>query len=299
LEISVIIPTKDRLLFLQRVLPSYLAQDEVKEVVVVIDGSTDGTREFLDEFCRTSEIVRYMDNGVNRGIPFSKNRGIDSARFEYCFLGEDDLELTANFFGILASHMQQMDADIICGRNIWRRDTETPEESIMRTNKLGGPYVNVKTIEIVTSMDLGDDRDEPILANPMLAKTELFREIRFDEIYRVHSWREETDFQLSAGERGYRLACCPHAICFNFEISNDRGGVHGTVGWRREKWVILNNWRFVKKHENFIRDNFDIGNKRTYIFKFSARRIFNYILLPPVLSAFSKFKSRLELPQRE
>ena len=293
MEVSVIIPTKDRLASLQRVLPSFLLQDEVKEIIVIVDGSTDGTLEFLEELCRNSEIVRYLDNGVNRGIPVSKNRGIDAARFEYSFLGEDDLELTENFFKTLASHMQQMDADVICGRNIWRGDTETAEESINRTNKLKGPYVNLKTIEIETSMNILDDQEEPILANPMLAKTELFREIRFDEIYRGNSWREETDFQLSAREHGYRLACCPHAICFNFEISNDRGGVYAAVGLRREKWVIINNWLFVKKHEDFIRENFEIGNKRIYILKFSVGRIMKYVVMPPVLNILSRVKRYL------
>ena len=265
-------------------------QDEVKEIIVIVDGSTDGTLEFLEDFCRNSDVVRYLDNGVNRGIPFSRNRGIDSAKFEYIFMAEDDLELTEKFLQTLFNHMASVGADVICGRNIFRRDTETAEESIVRTDKLKGSYVNTKTIEIETGMNIGVDQEEPILAAPMLATTALFREVRYDETYRVNFWREETDFQLSAREHGYKLACCPHAISFNFEISNDLGGVHAVVGVRREKWVIINNWLFVKKHENFIRENFKIGNKRIYILKFSVRRILKYIVMPPVLNMLSRAK---------
>jgi glycosyltransferase involved in cell wall biosynthesis len=265
-------------------------QKEVREIIVIIDGSIDGTREFLEEFCRSNTVVRYFDNEVNRGIPFSRNRGIDAAAFEYIFMSEDDLELTEDFFKTLSTHMTQVSADVICGRNIFRRDTESAKESIIRTNQFKGSYVNMKTIEIETGMDIREDQEEPIIASPMLAKTALFREVRYDEMYRVNFWREETDFQISARERGYRLACCPHAICFNFEISNDRGGVHEATGLRREKWVVINNWLFVKKHENFINDNFAIGNKRVYITKFAMNRVLRFIVLPPIVGVLSKVK---------
>lgn len=290
MEISVIIPTKDRLSYLKKVIPSYLMQEEVREIVVVIDGSTDGTREYLEDYCRGSKVVRFVDNGINRGTPFARNRGIDVARYEYIFMAEDDLELSENFFGTLSSHMAHGGADIICGRNIFRRETETAIESIVRTDRLRGSYVNMRTIEVETGMNIREDRPEPIIASPMLAKATVFREVRYDERYRVNFWREETDFQLSARERGYKLACCPHAISFNFEIGNDRGGAHAAIGLRREKWVIINNWRFVKKHESFIRENFDIGNKRLFIAKFALGRVLKFIVIPQLLGQLSKLK---------
>lgn len=293
MEVTAIIPTKDRIASLQRVLPSFLMQAEVKEVIIIVDGCTDGTLDFLKGFCQESDVVRYLDNGVNRGIPFSRNRGIDSAKFDHIFMAEDDLELTENFLQTLGNHMASLGADVICGRNIFRSEAETAEESIARTNKLKGPYVNMKTIEIETGMNIQVDQEAPILAGPMLAKTALFREVRYNDIYRVNFWREETDFQLSAREHGYKLASCPHAVCFNFDISDDRGGVHAAVGLRREMWVIINNWRFVKMHENFIRDNFKTGNKRLYILKFAAGRIVKYIVIPPVMRALSGVKRQV------
>ena len=290
MEVSVIIPKKDRRASLQRVLPTFLMQEEVREIIIVIDGSSDGTREYLVDLCRDNEAVRYLDNGVNRGVPFSRNRGIEAAKYGYIFMAEDDLELTEGFFSTLFSHMAEVGADVICGRNIFRLDTETAAESIARMDKYKGPYVNVKTIEIETGADIGFDQEEPIIASPMLAKTALYREVGYNEIYRVNFWREETDFQLSAREHGYRLASCPHAICFNFEMSNDRGGVHAAVGLRREKWIIINNWQFVKKHEDFIRDNFEIGNKRSYIVRFSLSRLLNYVVMPPMYRLISRIK---------
>jgi glycosyltransferase involved in cell wall biosynthesis len=298
MEISVVIPTKDRLSYLQRVLPSFLMQEEVREIVIVIDGSVDGTREYLEELCKSNAIVRFVDNQVNRGISYSRNRGIDEATCEYIFMAEDDLELSEDFLHTLSTHMTEMNADVICGRNIFRYDTETQTESIVRTNRLKGSYVNMKTIEVETSMDIGVDHVEPIIAAPMLAKAALFREVKYDERFRVNFWREETDFQLSARERGYILACCPHAICFNFQSPTDRGGVHAAIGLRREKWVVINNWLFIKKHESFIAENFDIGNKRVHIVRFAVGRVLKFLVWYPGVHVLSKMK-RLMLGRRD
>lgn len=48
MSITVIIPTKDRLSHLKSVLPTYFRQADVEEVIVIIDGSKDGTRQFLE-----------------------------------------------------------------------------------------------------------------------------------------------------------------------------------------------------------------------------------------------------------
>ena len=293
MDISVVIPTKDRLSYLRRVIPSYLMQDEVREIIIIVDGSTDGTLEYLESLCRENAAIQVLNNGVNRGIPFSRNRGIEAAQFEYIFMSEDDLELTEGFFRTLSAHMERMGADVICGRNIFRLDSESASESIERTDRLNGSYVNMKTIEIETGMNIGDDLVEPIIASPMLAKASLFREIRYDEMFEVNFWREETDFQLSVRERGYVLACCPHAVSFNFVIANDRGGVHAAVGMRREFWIVVNNWRFVKKHEKFILENFEVTNKFTYIAKFALGRVVKHLILIPILRTLARTKRRI------
>ncbi len=77
-SVSVVIPTKDRLSSLRRVLPTYLSQPEVEEIIVVVDGSTDGTMTYLRDLASANHKIRCIDNGVNRGIRYSKNAGISA-----------------------------------------------------------------------------------------------------------------------------------------------------------------------------------------------------------------------------
>jgi glycosyltransferase involved in cell wall biosynthesis len=283
--ISVVVPTKDRLQHLQRAVPGFLAQEEVGEVIIVVDGCRDGTLDYVQALAASDRRVRFADNVHNRGLPYSRNRGIDLAECEYVFTGEDDLELTGDFFKTLLSHMHETAADIISGRNIFRFETETGAEAISRTDGIRGDAVNRRTIAVHTGIAASGDQRQLLLPAPMLGSTAIFHKIRFDEGYLVNYWREESDFQLSATECGYNLVYCPHAISFNFMIENDRGGAHSAAGARRVMWITKNNWRFVQKHRRLIEQEFDIGDPRAYITRFAIRRVYAELLVPILVGA--------------
>jgi glycosyltransferase involved in cell wall biosynthesis len=283
--ISVVVPTKDRLPYLQRAIPMFLACAEVGEVVVVVDGCRDETLAYVEALAASDSRVRFTDNVRNRGLPYSRNRGIDLASCEYVFTGEDDLELTAGFFQTLLAHMEASGADIISGRNIFRLETETAAEAISRTDDIAGEAIDRRTIAVHTGISARADQEQLLLPAPMLGRTSVFRKIRFDDGYAVNFWREESDFQLSARDCGYKLVYCPHAISFNFMITGDRGGAHAAVGVRRVTWVVRNNWRFIRKHRRLIAENFDIGNPYAYIASFAVRRIRSELVLPILVEA--------------
>jgi glycosyltransferase involved in cell wall biosynthesis len=87
--ISVVIPVYNRSALIGQALDSIARQTlPVDEVVVVDDGSTDGTREAIS---RHSTPVRYIYQ-ENQGPSAARNKGIKEARGEYiAFLDSDDL----------------------------------------------------------------------------------------------------------------------------------------------------------------------------------------------------------------
>lgn len=88
---SAVIPTYNRADYVEGAIESVLAQSyEDVEVVVVNDGSTDGTQEVLAGYA-DDDRVRVLHNEENRGIPATMNRGVDAARGEYVgVFGDDD-----------------------------------------------------------------------------------------------------------------------------------------------------------------------------------------------------------------
>jgi FkbM family methyltransferase len=282
-DISVVVPTKDRLPYLRKAIPMFLAQAEVKEVVVVVDGCSDGTLEYVKAASAGDPRIRYVDNVANKGLPYSRNRGLAAAECEYAFTGEDDLEMPDGFFATLLAHMAETGADIISGRNVFRGERETAAESVARTDRIPGPAVDRRLVMVHPDMNTPGDQAQPLLPAPMLARTDIFRKVLFDDQYRGNAWREESDFQLSAYEAGCKLVFCPHAMTFNVEIENDRGGVHATWGFKRVGWVVRNNWRFVQKHRELIAREFDAGNLHVYIAKFAVSRALSEVIEPQLV----------------
>jgi glycosyltransferase involved in cell wall biosynthesis len=89
MRVSAIIPTFNRRPYIRRAIDSVLAQTvPVDEVIVVDDGSTDGTAELIEACYGTNvRIVRQANSGVSG----ARRRGIQEARGEWiAFLDSDD-----------------------------------------------------------------------------------------------------------------------------------------------------------------------------------------------------------------
>ncbi len=86
-----LIPTRDRAELLQRALATALAQRDVSlEVVVIDDGSVDGTASWLGAL--DEPRVRVIRHDLARGVARARNAGIASARGTWlAFLDDDDV----------------------------------------------------------------------------------------------------------------------------------------------------------------------------------------------------------------
>ncbi|MCX6578486.1 MAG: glycosyltransferase [Candidatus Aminicenantes bacterium] len=90
---SVILCTYNRAHLLERALRSRACQtvtSEKFEIVVVDDGSTDGTAALCERAGRDLSNMRYVAMGKNLGLAAAGNRGLRSARGEFLLFIDDD-----------------------------------------------------------------------------------------------------------------------------------------------------------------------------------------------------------------
>jgi glycosyltransferase involved in cell wall biosynthesis len=101
--VSVVIPTYNRASVLGRAIDSALAQSHGDlEVVVVDDGSTDGTDAVVESY--DDDRVVYVENEDNSGANAARNRGIERASGEFIsFLDSDDELAPAHLERVLAT----------------------------------------------------------------------------------------------------------------------------------------------------------------------------------------------------
>ena len=126
--ISVIMPVYNTRAYLEKSLDSVLGQTwRALELIVVDDGSTDGSGELCDEYARRDPRVRVIHQ-ENGGVSRARNRGLDAARGAYiAWLDSDDYmkpEMLERLMRALTEHGKQI---AMCNY-INVKEGEAPEE---------------------------------------------------------------------------------------------------------------------------------------------------------------------------
>ncbi len=134
--VSVVLATWNRASLLDGAIDSVLAQDFGDwELIVVDDGSSDGTFEVVDRYLQAYPTIRYMKHR-NRKAARSRNAGIQAAFGRYVtFIDSDDRYLP----GHLRSRVELMESepglDLLCGGftvegDPWVRDRDDPRRLV-------------------------------------------------------------------------------------------------------------------------------------------------------------------------
>jgi glycosyltransferase involved in cell wall biosynthesis len=170
--VSVVIPTRRGERFIGETLESISQQRYTHwEVIVVEDGSDDGTREIVEEFARRHRPhrVEYTRNERNFGAAHSRNVAFAKAQGEYVALVDNDDRWLPNHLANAVAALQDTDADIVYStvlmiedetdlliglwgpssdevknfpHGMFRRNFVTPSASVMRRQVLAdvGPW---------------------------------------------------------------------------------------------------------------------------------------------------------------
>ncbi|TDD47611.1 glycosyltransferase family 2 protein [Nonomuraea terrae] len=117
-DVSVVIPVHNCRAYLDRCLTSALVQRVKKEIVVVDDGSTDGSAELLDLYAEyhgdTVKVVRIPGGSTGAGRP--RNLGIEHATGRYVFFCDADDYLGPEALERMVAMADRNGSDIVLGK---------------------------------------------------------------------------------------------------------------------------------------------------------------------------------------
>lgn len=110
-KVSVIVPVYNCIKFLDNAVDSLLRQTyKDYELILIDDGSTDGSAEKCDEY--SSEYVNItVIHENNSGVSFARNRGIEAAKGEYITFLDSDDRYESEY---LSSLLKFADIDLVC-----------------------------------------------------------------------------------------------------------------------------------------------------------------------------------------
>ncbi len=113
-EISVIVPVYNVAPYLSACLDSVLAQTlRDFELILVDDGSTDGSREIAKEYEAKDERVRLFLHRWNHGVTAAHNLGLEVSRGKYVVFVDSDDIVVPDCLEILYRAIEILEADVV------------------------------------------------------------------------------------------------------------------------------------------------------------------------------------------
>ncbi len=135
--ISVIVPVYNKAASLAACMDSLFCQSlPVKEVIVVDDGSTDGSLSVVERYAADPRL--HIVSQANAGVSAARNRGLAAASGEYVLFVDGDDLLDPEAVSIWSEILEQKRYDLICGGDRVVADRTTVEEEKPSKQELAG-----------------------------------------------------------------------------------------------------------------------------------------------------------------
>lgn len=208
-RLSIIVPVYNVEKYLDKCLSSILSQTFTDfELVLVDDGSTDGSGEICDRYAESDNRIHVIHK-KNGGLSSARNQGIITARGEYIGFCDSDDWVEPDMYKELMSAALNESADIA----ICRLQRITSQGNILDT--IG--YTNYCTLDNCTATK-EILRDEPM---PSYAVNKVYKRSLFEKIeYPLDRYFEDTATTYKLVSRANKIATTPY-IGYNYLYNPD------------------------------------------------------------------------------
>jgi GT2 family glycosyltransferase/SAM-dependent methyltransferase len=219
-QTTIVVPVRDRLSLTQQcvewLLADYGDREDV-EVVVVDDGSTDGTARYLE----TVTAVRTIRHARSAGFAVSCNDGAAAGSGEYVLFLNNDTKGEEGWLDELVGYADANQKAAIVGARLLY-----PNDTIQHAGVVFGADLLPRHVY------RGFPRDHPAASKPrrlqaVTAACMIVRRTAFEEIGGFDTGFlngfEDIDLCLHIGERGGEIHYCPSSVLAHFEATTRRG----------------------------------------------------------------------------
>jgi glycosyltransferase involved in cell wall biosynthesis len=169
MKTSVVIPVYNERAFIEEILLRVQAQQMSKEILVIDDGSTDGTRALLESFDKAQaagsreirvqngaaalslENIRFIFQEPNRGKGAALRRGFEMAAGDIILVQDADLEYDPQDYGKLLAPIFDGRADVVYGS----RFLGGPQRVHLFWHYVGNKFLTLLS-DVLTNLKLSD-----------------------------------------------------------------------------------------------------------------------------------------------
>ena len=140
MKVSVIIPVYNEKGTIQKVVEKVKKVDIEKEIIIVDDGSTDGTRQLLNEIARDNVKIVHHDKNLGKGAAL--RTGFSYAKGDIILIQDADLEYNPEDYPRLLDPILRGEADAVYGS---RLAGGRPQRVYLFWHKIGNNFLTFVT----------------------------------------------------------------------------------------------------------------------------------------------------------
>ena len=244
--VSVVIPTYNLVNNLLEAIDSIRKQDYSPiEIIVVDNGSTDGTSKKIRE---SYSEVKLITHKKNLGVTGGRNSGLKEANGKYILFFDHDMiadkEMISELVRVAESDREVgiVTGKIYCWDNkkkIWSAGTDVnliTGQVFFRTGEDKGQYDCIEEIQVAPAV--------------ILVKKEVIKKIGgFDDVF-FANW-EDTDFCFRARKAGFKIFYTPKAIAYHKITLDPVESMNRLLS--RAYYIARNRIIFMRRHSKYFR----------------------------------------------
>ena len=157
MRVSIIVPVYNERSTIGEILTRVRAApiDDMIELIIVDDGSTDGTREFLTDYAGRHDDVRVILQDGNQGKGAAIRRGIECVTGDVAIIQDADLEYDPRDYPALLKPIVEGHADIVFGNRFHGGEHRVLYYRHFLANRFLTMICNVATDLNLSDMEVG------------------------------------------------------------------------------------------------------------------------------------------------
>ena len=226
MNVSVIIPIFNENNTIQEIIKRVQAQNIASEILLIDDGSTDGTRELLNQM-ESNGRIKVILHETNQGKGAAIRTGLKHSTGDIILIQDADLEYDPRDYPILLKPLEEGLADVVYGSRFLGGPRRTAMFWHMVANKILTLMTNVLYNTILSDMETGYK----------VFRREVIKDIQLN----AKRFEFEPEFTAKILKQGFRIYEVP--ITFNPRDYNE-GKKIGIKDAVEAVWALLK-YRFI------------------------------------------------------